>query len=158
MASSGGVEFSLVEPDLDQPIKDKKKMRDRTGNYDMIIWFQAHWDSLVWAIATKTGNLICVQTDLLCGVRIAYGIFNTFAYFNLNKTDNFNTECNSQNEVKVTTTRNLWFCFQRHSFISGPILKLYEKMFKFRISIKIELTSQFGSLMKLQTCKYSVKM
>ena len=27
MAPTGGAEFSLVEPDLDQPIKDKRKMR-----------------------------------------------------------------------------------------------------------------------------------
>ena len=104
------------------------------------------------AIATRTGNLICVQTDLLCGVHIAYAIFNTFAYFNLNKTDNFNTECNSQNDKKsmILVSKTL--------FHIRPIIKLYEKMFKFRISMKIELTSQFGSLMKLQTCKYSVKM
>ena len=41
LAPPGGAEFSLVEPALDQPIKD------RCANYDIIIWFQAYWDKIV---------------------------------------------------------------------------------------------------------------
>ena len=51
LAPSGGVEFSLVEPDLTfrfrSANKIQVKMRDRTGNYDMTIWFQVHWDENV---------------------------------------------------------------------------------------------------------------
>ena len=47
LAPSGGVEFSLFEPDLDHPIKDKRKWETELEIMDMTIWFQAHWDKNV---------------------------------------------------------------------------------------------------------------
>ena len=54
MAPSGGAEFSLVEPSsasFRSSNYRQEKIRDEveimSGNYDIIIWFQAHWDKSV---------------------------------------------------------------------------------------------------------------
>ena len=54
MAPSGGAEFSLVEPSsasFRSSNYRQEKIRDEveimSGNYDLIIWFQAQWDNTV---------------------------------------------------------------------------------------------------------------